>query len=109
MTAYVDRLEQAFSEWRSDAECLVFGHIADGNLHLFVTPFDEGIHHERCNEIVYGCLEGLNGSISAEHGIGLNKKAWLGSTRSEDEIQIMRGLKKLLDPTNLLNRGKVID
>jgi FAD/FMN-containing dehydrogenase len=109
MTTYVDRLEQAFSEWRSDAECLVFGHIADGNLHLFVTPFDEGIHHQQCNEIVYGCLEDLGGSISAEHGIGLNKKAWLGSTRSEDEINIMRGLKNLLDPTNLLNPGKVFD
>jgi len=109
MTAYVDRLERAFSEWRSDAICLVFGHIADGNLHLFVTPFDEGTHHERCNEIVYGCLEGLGGSISAEHGIGLDKKAWLGSTRSEDEIEIMRGLKNLLDPTNILNAGKVLD
>ena len=109
MTTYVDRLESAFSEWRSDAKFLVFGHIADGNLHIFVTPFDQGIHHERCNEIVYGCLEGLGGSISAEHGIGLDKKAWLGNTRSEDEINIMRGLKKLLDPTNILNPGKVVD
>jgi len=109
MTTYVDRLERAFSEWTEDAKYLVFGHIADGNLHIFVTPFDEGIHHERCNEIVYGCLAGLNGSISAEHGIGLDKKAWLGSTRSEDEINIMRGLKNLLDPTNILNPGKVVD
>ena len=109
MTAYVDRLEKAFSEWRADAKCLVFGHIADGNLHLFVTPFDQGIHYEQCNEIVYGCLEGLRGSISAEHGIGLDKKAWLGSTRSEEEINIMRGLKNLLDPTCILNPGKVVD
>jgi len=109
MTTYVDRLERAFSEWRSDAKYLVFGHIADGNLHLFVTPFDQGIHHERCNEIVYGSLDGLGGSISAEHGIGLDKKAWLANTRSEDEINIMRGLKNLLDPTNLLNPGKVVD
>jgi FAD/FMN-containing dehydrogenase len=109
MTTYVDRLERAFSEWRSDAKYVVFGHIADGNLHLFVTPFDQGIHHERCNEIVYGSLDGLGGSISAEHGIGLDKKAWLGNTRSEEEINIMRGLKNLLDPTNLLNPGKVVD
>ena len=109
MTTYVDRLEKAFSTWRLDAEYVVFGHIADGNLHLFVTPYDEGAHYERCNEIVYGCLEGLNGSISAEHGIGLDKKAWLGNTRSEEEIEIMRGLKNLLDPTNILNPGKVID
>jgi FAD/FMN-containing dehydrogenase len=109
MTAYVDRLDKALSEWRSDAEYVVFGHIADGNLHLFVTPYAEGAHHQRCNEIVYGCLDGLNGSISAEHGIGLDKKAWLGSARSEDEINIMRGLKNLLDPKNLLNPGKVVD
>jgi len=109
MTAYVDRLDKALSDWRPDAKYMVFGHIADGNLHLFVTPFGEGAHHQKCNEIVYGCLEGLNGSISAEHGIGLNKKAWLGDTRSEEEIKIMRGLKTLLDPTNILNPGKVVD
>lgn len=109
MTTYVDRLEKALAAWRPDASGLVFGHIADGNLHIFVTPFDGGVHHERCNEIVYGCLDGLNGSISAEHGIGLEKKKWLGDTRSEDEIKVMQGLKDLLDPTNLLNPGKVID
>jgi len=109
MTTYVDRLERALLEWRPDARDLVFGHIADGNLHIFVTPFDDGVHHERCNEIVYSCLDGLNGSISAEHGIGLEKKKWLGNTRSEDEIKLMQGLKGLLDPTNLLNPGKVVD
>jgi FAD/FMN-containing dehydrogenase len=109
MTTYVDRLERALSTWRPDACGLVFGHIADGNLHIFVTPFDDGVHHERCNEIVYGCLDGLNGSISAEHGIGLDKKKWLGNTRSEEEIKVMQGLKGLLDPTNLLNPGKVVD
>jgi FAD/FMN-containing dehydrogenase len=88
---------------------MVFGHIADGNLHIFVKPFDDGIHHEQANEIVYGCLDGLNGSISAEHGIGLDKKAWLGNTRSEAEIDVMRSLKNLFDPNNLLNPGKVID
>jgi len=109
MTAYVDRLDKALSDWRSDAKTMVFGHIADGNLHLFVTPFDKGRHHQECDEIVYGCLAGLGGSISAEHGIGLDKKAWLGNTRSEQEIRIMKGLKGLLDPTNLLNPGKVVD
>ena len=109
MTAYVDKLEKALFAWRPDAEFLVFGHIADGNLHIFVTPHHEGIHHERCDEIVYSCLDGLNGSISAEHGIGTVKKAWLGNTRSEDEIRVMRDLKTLFDPMNLLNPGKVVD
>jgi FAD/FMN-containing dehydrogenase len=109
MITYVDRLETAIAAWRPDATCLVFGHIADGNLHLFTTPFDDGANQERCNEIIYGSLDGLAGSISAEHGIGLDKKSWLGDSRSEVEIQLMRNLKGLLDPNNLLNPGKVID
>ena len=109
MSTYVGRLEAAISAWRPDATCLVFGHIADGNLHIFTTPFDAGANQERCNEIIYGCLDGLDGSISAEHGIGLDKKGWLGDSRSEVEIQLMRDLKGLLDPNNLLNPGKVID
>ena len=109
MTTYADRLEAAIAAWRADAACLVFGHIADGNLHIFVTPFDDGANHQACDEIIYGCLDGLDGSISAEHGIGLDKKCWLADSRSEDEIQLMRSLKGLLDPNNLLNPGKVID
>ena len=103
MSTYVDRLEAALAEWKSDAYSHVFGHIADGNLHIFVKPYEDGAHHQRSDEIVYGCLEGLNGSVSAEHGIGSNKKAWLGSSRSESEIALMRNLKELLDPKNLLN------
>jgi FAD/FMN-containing dehydrogenase len=47
--------------------------------------------------------------VSAEHGIGLEKKAWLHVTRSPEELTIMRKLKALFDPHNLLNRGKVFD
>lgn len=109
MMGYVEKLTEELSAWRPDAECLVFGHIADGNLHIFVRPFEDGIHHEQCDQIVYGCLQGLSGSISAEHGIGIEKKEWLSQSRSEKEIQLMRSLKKLLDPKNLLNRGKVLN
>lgn len=109
MSTYVDRLETAIAAWRADAACLVFGHIADGNLHIFTTPFEDGANQSRCNEIIYGCLHGLDGSISAEHGIGLDKKSWLSDSRSDVEIELMRNLKGLLDPNNLLNPGKVID
>jgi FAD/FMN-containing dehydrogenase len=109
MNAYVDKLSAELTAWRPDAEGMVFGHIADGNLHIFVTPFEDGVHHDRSDEIVYGCLKGLSGSVSAEHGIGLEKKAWLGDTRSQDEIRLMKKLKKLLDPENILNPGKVFD
>ena len=109
MSAYVAKLEERLVEWRDDAWCVVFGHIADGNLHIFTGPYDDGKYHQQYDEIIYGCLEGLSGSISAEHGIGIEKRAWLSKSRSENEIQLMRGLKKLLDPRNLLNPGKVID
>ena len=109
MIPYTERLERRLAEWRDDAVGFVFGHIADGNLHIFVQPFDDGAHHPACDEIVYGSLDGFEGSISAEHGIGMDKKQWLGNSRSEAELQIMRQLKTLLDPGNLLNPGRVID
>ena len=109
METYVARLEEQLLAWRADAECEVFGHIADGNLHIFVKPHDDGAHHETSDGIVYGCLEGLEGSISAEHGIGIDKRPWLGLSRSGDELDLMRALKQLLDPKNLLNPGKVIN
>ncbi|MEJ2127674.1 MAG: FAD-binding oxidoreductase [Woeseiaceae bacterium] len=108
MSTYVEKLEAGLRAWRPDASCNVFGHIADGNLHIFVKPYDAGIHHDASDRIVYGCLDGLAGSVSAEHGIGIEKKQWLGQTRSAAEIDMMRGLKKMLDPKNLLNPGKVV-
>jgi FAD/FMN-containing dehydrogenase len=109
MSAYVENLQAALASWRPDADCLVFGHIADGNLHIFVTPYEDGMHHDRCDEIVYGCLDGFAGSISAEHGIGVEKKAWLGKTRSAEEIEMMGRLKTLLDPDGLLNPRNLLD
>ena len=108
MATYVDRLDACRKDWQDDGKCMVFGHIADGNLHIFMTPFDDGVHHDACDKIVYGCLEGLDGSISAEHGIGIEKREWLGQNRSANELRLMRQLKNLLDPKNLLNPGKVI-
>ena len=109
MPNYVARLDEALTAWCSDAYTHVFGHIADGNLHLFVGPYEDGRHHETCDAIVYGCLDGLNGSVSAEHGIGIEKKAWLSASRSDVEIQMMKQLKRLLDPRGILNPGKVVD
>ena len=57
---------------------------------------------------MYTPLAGLNGSVSAEHGIGTEKQAWLGASRCEDEIAVMRLMKKSLDPKNILNRGRVL-
>ncbi len=109
MPTYVDRLKQGVGDWRGDASCDVFGHLADGNLHIFVRPSENDEYREAADRIVYESLEGLGGSISAEHGIGIDKREWLGVSRTDAEIALMRTLKQALDPRNLLNPGKVVD
>jgi len=87
-----------------------FGHVADGNMHLIVGKRNDG--HElskQINEIVYQPLAAVKGSISAEHGIGLDKKPYLHLSRTQDEIHIMKGLKQLFDPQNILNPGRIVD
>jgi len=81
-----------------------FGHVADGNIHFIVdrtSTTQDDIN--TINEIVYQPLEKLNGSISAEHGIGVHKKAYLKYSRSEAEINLMKLLKRSLDPNGILN------
>jgi FAD/FMN-containing dehydrogenase len=87
-----------------------FGHVADGNIHLVIgKENDSKALKERIDHVVYGPLKALGGSVSAEHGIGVNKKAYLHLCRSETEIALMKTIKRALDPNNLLNRGKIFD
>jgi FAD/FMN-containing dehydrogenase len=58
---------------------------------------------------VYEPLRDIRGSVSAEHGVGLEKKPYLGISRSADEIALMRTVKKALDPRGILNPGKIFD
>lgn len=91
-------------------EVYVFGHVADGNIHLIVDKENESDDLRKAiNAIVYGPLKDLGGSVSAEHGIGLDKKDYLSLCRSSAEITLMKQLKRQLDPYNLLNPGKVLD
>ena len=63
---------------------------------------------ERINTLVFDAVARFGGSISAEHGIGLEKRDWLHITRSAEEVALMRTIKAALDPKNLLNPGKVL-
>ena len=82
--------------------------MGDGNLHLVVAVGDaEPATRQRVEEAVYGPLQAIGGSVSAEHGIGLEKKPWLHLSRSREEIDTMRRLKASLDPHGILNPGKV--
>jgi FAD/FMN-containing dehydrogenase len=63
---------------------------------------------EAMDEVIYGLVREFGGTVSAEHGIGTEKKRWLGHARSPEEIALMRTIKAALDPTSLLNPGKVL-
>jgi FAD/FMN-containing dehydrogenase len=82
--------------------------VADGNLHLFIQPEQDGATHAQSDALVYGPLTQRQGSVSAEHGIGMEKQGWLNRCRSEAEIAFMRTLKQALDPKGILNPGRVI-
>jgi FAD/FMN-containing dehydrogenase len=110
MDAYIRDVQQRLKQRWPNSICNVIGHIGDGNLHLFVYPGSEGEHlHKQSDDDVYAPLQAIAGSISAEHGIGTEKRARLPISRSAIEIELMRTLKRTLDPKNILNRGKVIE
>ena len=87
----------------------VFGHLADGNIHFIIgkSKNDEE-KTKKINDIIYENLRKNLGSVSAEHGIGIDKKAYLKTSRSNGEIDLMNRLKKSLDPKNILNTGRII-
>jgi FAD/FMN-containing dehydrogenase len=86
--------------------CYFFGHVVDGNIHLIAGNFTAG-DTLTFEEAVYDCVRDFDGSISAEHGIGTQKREHLDYSRSAPEIVLMRQLKSSLDPKNILNPGKV--
>ena len=86
---------------------VTFGHIGDGNLHLSCTTGDEG-DHVPIENLVFAKATAINGTITAEHGIGILKKPWLKDCRTTEEIALMKRLKKMLDPAQILNKGRVI-
>jgi FAD/FMN-containing dehydrogenase len=109
MEGYVaDVRSRLFGRWDKETSLMVFGHLGDCNLHLIVGVGDGHARHA-VEDVVYGALQGRSGSVSAEHGIGLEKRAYLPLSRSETEIALMRQLKRALDPRNILNPGKVFE
>ena len=101
-------LEDRYPGW----ELCLFGHI--GDLHVNIMKPEAltmDVFLERTHEVdaaLFDTVKRHRGSVSAEHGIGLLKRPWLGHTRSATEIELMRGLKALLDPSSILNPGKVL-
>ena len=113
--AFLADVEQAVSKIYPTWEIVWFGHIGDGNLHLNILcpeELDIPAFKSRCEElspIIYEIVRTHGGSISAEHGVGLLKKAYLDYSRSAAEISIMKGIKAVFDPDGIMNPGKIFD
>jgi FAD/FMN-containing dehydrogenase len=111
---FLRRMHALMQEVCPDFEAVWYGHIGDGNLHLNILRPDgldmeafEARSHE-ISERTYELTREIGGSISAEHGIGLLKQPWLNCVRSEQEIELMRGIKRVFDPAGILNPGKLL-
>tara|TARA_R110002110_G_scaffold90974_2_gene236464 strand:+ start:7043 stop:8452 length:1410 start_codon:yes stop_codon:yes gene_type:complete len=110
MEQYTRALATSLAAQLEQHRLWIFGHLGDGNLHLSVqVPLAD---YERLRPVVeqavYQPLAPFRGSVSAEHGIGLEKKPYLGISRSETELALMRTLKQALDPQGILNPGKIL-
>ncbi len=109
ISAGSEELERAFP----GARVVAFGHAGDGNIHwnLFPPPGEQasvGPWSKRVNALAYDIVHRLHGSISAEHGIGVLKRDSLPKYKSALELELMRALKRTLDPRGIMNPGKVI-
>jgi FAD/FMN-containing dehydrogenase len=109
MQDYVSQVKKNVSTHWENGRCYTIGHVADGNLHFFVVPHEDGDFHRTSDECVYEPLAEVGGSVSAEHGIGTDKISWLSHSRTAAEIDLMRSLKHNLDPKNILNPGRVFE
>ncbi len=112
MQEFLERAAALVLERVPEAQVLAFGHVGDGNLHYNVRlpaggagPVDPQGH--AVTQAIYDLVADLGGSFSAEHGIGLTKKAHLARYRGGVELELMRRLKRALDPENILNPGKL--
>lgn len=98
---FVDTVPGTVSEISTAARVWMFGHIADGNVHVNIT---DGVDvAQLLEDRVLRLVASLGGSISSEHGIGVAKKAWLPLNRSAAEISMFRRIKSALDPAGILN------
>src|SRR5262249_43951533 len=106
LAAFFDEVTDVVVGRHPSAQVWLFGHAADGNVHVNVTGVDPG--DESVDDLVLQLAATRGGSISAEHGIGRAKRAWLHLNRSAAEIDAFRAVKAALDPDGILNPGVLI-
>ncbi len=112
--AFLDKATAAVLAMLPGARPVSFGHIGDGNIHFnFNAPKGGDAkafldRWEDVQRVVHDIVHAFGGSISAEHGIGVQKRDQLARYKSAAEIDVMRALKRTLDPRNILNPGKIV-
>ncbi|MDD0973567.1 FAD-binding oxidoreductase [Pseudomonas fontis] len=111
--AFLKDIDAIVADNYPDFEVVWYGHIGDGNLHLNILKPDNLGKDEffaKCatvNKWVFETVEKYNGSISAEHGVGMTKRDYLGYSRSPVEIEYMKAVKAAFDPNGIMNPGKI--
>lgn len=112
---FIADIDKIVADNYPDFEVCWFGHIGDGNLHLNILKPENLTKDEffdKCkvvNQYVFETVQKYNGSISAEHGVGMTKKPYLTYTRSQAEVEYMKQLKAVFDPNHVMNKGKLFD
>ncbi len=112
--AFVDRTDRALNEAIPGVRVVAYGHVGDGNLHYNLskpTGYDDDEFRSLAGDlarIVYDQTSALNGSISAEHGLGQSKRDIITDYKDSYELDLMRGIKNLFDPLGLMNPGKLL-
>ena len=108
MEKYVFEVNKNLQSHWSNFHQIVWGHLADGNLHLVVGTGELDANTvKKIESSVYEPLSNIGGSVSAEHGIGIEKKDYLHLSRSKEEIDYMKALKNTFDPKGILNPGLI--
>src|SRR5579859_2325981 len=105
---FIELAGRALAAAFPDVRPYAFGHVGDGNIHYNVGPESMVKERTAINRIVYDTVAKLGGSISAEHGVGQLKREEIIGQKSAVEMDLMRALKRALDPQGLMNPGKVL-
>jgi len=112
---FIERASSELNRTFAGIRIVAFGHMGDGNIHYNASHLDRAQNDSfikanelKINRIVYQVVAELNGSISAEHGLGQLKREEITHYKSEIELDLMRSIKRVLDPKGLMNPGKVL-
>ena len=112
--AFLRELRESITTAYAGFKVVVFGHVGDGNLHVNVlkpTEITDEAFWKSCHDsdrTIFTTVRKFRGSISAEHGVGMLKRDFIHFSRTAEELEMMRGIKAVFDPLNIMNPGKVL-